>query len=62
MSMLWFVRPVRWARSPLDHHAHLLPDSGEHAQGGLTARCGHRLPVTAAVDAAPRRDAAHSVA
>ncbi|MGH3825661.1 MAG: hypothetical protein ACRDQX_00595 [Pseudonocardiaceae bacterium] len=53
MSMLWFVRPVRWARSPLDHHAHLLPEDGEHPQGGLTARCGHRLPVTATVHTQP---------
>ncbi|MGH3771415.1 MAG: hypothetical protein ACRDRW_08485 [Pseudonocardiaceae bacterium] len=37
-------RPVknlaRWARSPLDYHAHLLLPEGEHPSGVLQARCG----------------------
>lgn len=53
MTMLWFVRPVRWALPPLEYHAHLVPDGGEHPLGGPTARCGHRLPAAAAGHAAP---------
>jgi hypothetical protein len=32
--------PVRWARSPLDYHAHLLLPEGDHSSGVLKARCG----------------------
>lgn len=30
----------RWARSPVDHHAHLLLPKGEHPEGMLKAQCG----------------------
>ncbi|MGH3721439.1 MAG: hypothetical protein ACRDRI_21835 [Pseudonocardiaceae bacterium] len=33
-------RPGRWARSPLDYHAHLFLPEGDHPGGVLTARCG----------------------
>ncbi len=42
-------RPARWALSPLDCSAHLLLPVGEHPQGVLKTRCGHRLPTIAAV-------------
>ncbi|MGH3710390.1 MAG: hypothetical protein ACRDRQ_20300 [Pseudonocardiaceae bacterium] len=32
--------PARWARSPLDSHAHWLLPDGEHPEGVLRARCG----------------------
>jgi hypothetical protein len=35
--------PTRWARSPLDYHAHLLLPEGEHPSGVLKARCGKLL-------------------
>lgn len=33
-------RPGRWARSPIDDHAHLLLPEGEHPKGVLKAQCG----------------------
>ena len=33
-------RPARWARSPLDYHAHLLLPEGDHPSGVLKARSG----------------------
>ena len=33
-------RPGRWARSPLDYHAHWLLPEGDHPSGVLKARCG----------------------
>jgi hypothetical protein len=35
--------PARWARSPLDYHAHLLLPQSEHPSGVLKARCGELL-------------------
>ncbi|HWR48348.1 MAG TPA: hypothetical protein VN327_12180 [Pseudonocardiaceae bacterium] len=41
------TRPGRWARSPLDYHAHLLLPEGEHPQGVLKAQCGAVLTASA---------------
>ena len=38
--------PARWARSPLDYHAHLLLPQGEHPSGVLKARCGALLTTS----------------
>jgi hypothetical protein len=38
--------PARWARSPLDYHAHLLLPQGEHPPGALKARCGELLTTS----------------
>jgi hypothetical protein len=46
-------RPARWAFSPLDYTAHLLLCDGDHPPGVLKARCGHLLPVAAAVHEHP---------
>jgi hypothetical protein len=37
------TRPARWALSPVDYAAHLLPD-GDQPIGVLKARCGYLLP------------------
>ncbi|HZA18055.1 MAG TPA: hypothetical protein VE645_14435 [Pseudonocardiaceae bacterium] len=42
-------RPAQWAFSPLDYAAHLLLCDRDHPVGVLKARCGHLLPVAAAV-------------
>lgn len=40
------VGAARWARSPLDWHAHLVRvEGGEHPAGALHARCGLVLPT-----------------
>ena len=38
--------PARWARSPLDYHAHLLLPQGEHPPGVFKARCGALLTMS----------------
>ena len=38
--------PARWARSPLDYHAHLLLPQSEHPPGVLKARCGELLTTS----------------
>jgi hypothetical protein len=38
--------PARWARSPLDYHAHLLLPQGKHPSGVLKARCGALLTTS----------------
>jgi hypothetical protein len=43
--------PARWARSPLDYHAHLLLPQGEHPPGVLKARCGALM-----LSSTPRHD------
>ncbi|MGH3709872.1 MAG: hypothetical protein ACRDRQ_17585 [Pseudonocardiaceae bacterium] len=40
-------RPVRWARSPLDYHAHWLLPDGEHPEGVLRAWCGAVMTTSA---------------
>jgi len=40
-------RPGRWARSPLDYHAHLLLLEGDHPPGVLKTRCGDLMMTNA---------------
>lgn len=40
---------ARWARSPLDNHAHLLLPEGDHPSGALKAWCGAVLTTVVTV-------------
>jgi len=45
--------PARWARSPLDYHAHWLLPDGEHPEGVLQARCGAVMTTSATLHEQP---------
>ncbi|MBW0009676.1 MAG: hypothetical protein JO063_06090 [Pseudonocardiales bacterium] len=45
--------PARWARSPLDYHAHWLLPEGEHPEGVRKARCGAVMTTSATLHEQP---------
>ncbi|HWR46699.1 MAG TPA: hypothetical protein VN327_03615 [Pseudonocardiaceae bacterium] len=57
--------PGRWARSPLDYHAHLLLPEGEHPSGVVKARCGDVMTTSATQPNQPppglRRERCHLI-